>query len=113
MFEMNDDEAREFARALFAPTPVPADLVPRSEPTQEERREHLLSLNRAADSERMMTTPGEVLEDVDGNPIGMTAPTTELVFIGAATITPDDLERAGLTEEDVPNLNITDFTKEK
>lgn len=102
------DERRAFLRRLFdAPRQtVPADVVPQREPNRDERREHLLTLNANADTWAEMTVPGDVILDVDGMPIGVSAPRTEGVYRAASVITERDLERAGLTADAVPNLTV-------
>lgn len=103
------DDTRAFLRRLFTEArevTIPADVVPYPELTRAERREHLLTLNECADTWTEVTLPGEVVLDVDGIPIGVSAPRTECVYRAGSVITERDLERAGLTADDVPKLTI-------
>lgn len=102
-----DDETREFLTHLFeAADSVPEDVVPPTQLTRDERREHLLLMNRIADTYAEITIPGEVILDIDGLPVGVEAARTETVMRGGAVISTRDLELAGLTAEDVPNLCV-------
>lgn len=101
-----DDENRDFVRRLFATEAPPADVVPPTPLTPEERREHLLAMNANAGWAEV-TIPGQVIVDPDGVPTGVEPSRTETVHRGAA-VTRSELERAGLTAQDVPNLTIID-----
>jgi hypothetical protein len=82
---------------------IPRDIVPGSGLD----RDTLLHQNAmVSDIAREVTIPGEVIEDVDGNIIGMTASRTEHVSFGGAVVTRAQLDAAGLTPEDVPNLHV-------
>ena len=101
-----DDETREFLAHLFDRNDsVPEDIVPPTPMTREERREHLLFMNRIADTYAEITLPGEVILDVDGMPVGVGPARTEWVH-RSACVTTADLERAGLTADDVPKLSV-------
>lgn len=102
------DETGEFLRHLMDREPVPRDIVPGAGMT----RETMLRQNAAVGTWSQVTVPGEVLLDVDGCPIGMTASTTEGVYFGGVIVTRSQLARLGLTPEDVPKLHEIDDPKE-
>lgn len=99
---MNDDDAeREFVRELFS-QPVPRDVVPPTGLT----REDVLRMNDNTGTWTQIHTPGEVVEDTDGNPIGVTPDEVETVYFAGAAMTEHELEQLGLSPEDVPNIRI-------
>lgn len=101
----NDDEMREFVRNLFDSTDSPPrDIVPGSGPT----RDDYLRWNDMADTIVEVTVPGEVLLDADGIPNGMTPATTQTVYAAGVVVSTAELERCGLTHDDVPNLRVLD-----
>lgn len=107
---MMDDETRAFLRHLFdEQDPVPRDIVPGTGPD----RETLLRQNEMVGTWNEVTTPGDVLLDPEGVPIGVGPPTTERVFFGGLVITAAELARVGLTPAHVPNLTVTDRPKRK
>lgn len=61
-----------------------------------------------AGAEVTMSTPGQLLEDVDGLPLGVTAPTLETGTLGAPTMHGRILEALGITPDEAcerwPNL---------
>jgi hypothetical protein len=69
-------------------------------------RAELLRLNALPEWAEVIT-PGEVVLDGDGVPIGVGPSTTEVVH-RSFTVTRADLEAAGLTPEDVPVLVVID-----
>lgn len=84
------------------PDPAPRDVVPRPGLT----RETVLAFNEAAGKPVSVTEPGEVVEDVDGIPSHVGAPTETSAFLGRLTITRSQLADLGLTPEEVPNVRI-------
>lgn len=81
---------------------APEDIVPRAGLD----RETILKLNTIALQHATYHVPGELLEDVDGLPLGVGPSTTEPVTIARPVITRTELENAGLTEEEIPNIRI-------
>lgn len=103
--EDGDDDRRELARRLFDPSnSPPADVVPGSGLT----REVLLAQNAATGTWQKVRIPGEVILDVDGNPIGMEPSREESVCFGGTVVTRSQLEKLGLTPDDVPNVKVMD-----
>lgn len=84
----------------------PADLVPH---TDQRTAQHYRDLNDRVGSLVETTTPGEPIEDVDGQIVGMTPSRTERAIVGPAIVDRADLEAVGLRPEDVPNLKVRDF----
>lgn len=83
--------------------PVPPDVLPPKGMTADTIR----ALNRAQHQTISITVPGDVLTDPEGLPVGMTEPRTVTGTL-AARISGADIDRSGLTREDVPNVRITD-----
>ena len=104
MIDDDDQDARDYVRHLFrsARESVPADVVPSSGLT----REDLLRQNDAAGTWVAVTTPGELLFDPDGMPIGVGEAETVPTNVGSTTVTRAQLEQLGLTEQEVPNVHI-------
>lgn len=67
----------------------------------------ILALDAAAGQPVTVTEPGELLDSDDG-PLGVGPATTGTFHMGRPTIAAADLEAAGLSPSDVPNLNIID-----
>lgn len=103
------DQLAWLREALDRAEPAPPDVVPGAGPT----RESWLRMNDAVGTWTEVHTPGEVICDADGIPIGMTAGEVNTVYFGGATVTPAQLEAVGLTPDDVPNLNVVDPPKRK
>ena len=102
-----DDETRDFLRHLFDKAEaVPSDVVPVTKATPAEMRAHYLHMNEIAGTWVEFTTPGEVILDPDGMPIGVGESRTELAYHGGVVVTRAELEATGLTPEDVPNVRI-------
>ena len=74
------------------------------------KRDLYLHFNQAAAkrSELTMTEPGEPVTDVDGNPSHVTQGKTVTGVFAGATFTRREIEAAGLTADDLPNLTIID-----
>lgn len=85
------------------PGPVPPDIVPRNPVTAAAIR----LLDTAQHQPVTITIPGDVLTDPEGVPVGMTEPRTVTGLL-AARVARADITRTGLTEEEVPNVRITD-----
>lgn len=101
---MTDDEKSAFVRALLdREDRPPRDVVP---PGPGPSRETLLAMNDAVGTVVEQVIPGEVLVDLDGVPVAVEPSRTETSVFGGATVTRADLDRAGLTEADVPCLTV-------
>lgn len=103
------DELDWLRNAIDRAESAPPDVVPPTGLT----REDLLRMNDNTGTWTEVHTPGEVICDADGIPIGMTAGETNTVYFGGATVTPAQLEAVGLTPDDVPNLDVVDPPKRK
>ena len=96
-----DDEMRRLVRELFhTDEPRPTTRAPR---TADDYR-------RWNESCGWKTSPPELVEDVDGLPIGVTTSDTPLHATVCVTVA--DLAEVGLTPDDVPNLTIIPSPKE-
>ena len=82
----------------------PKDVVPPAPLT----REQLLRVNDAVGTAVHVSEPGEVLTDTDGVPIGVGPTVTSSATLGSWPVYRDQLDAAGLTPDDVPNLTIID-----
>lgn len=82
----------------------PTDVVPPAPRT----REQILRMNDAVGTAVHVSEPGEILTDTDGMPIGVGPTTTSSATLGSWPVYRDQLDAAGLTPEDVPNLTIID-----
>lgn len=82
--------------------PVPPDVVPRQGVTADTIR----ALDSAQYQTVSITVPGDVLTDPDGLPVGMTEPRTVTGTL-TARISGADIDRNGLTREEVPHVRIT------
>lgn len=74
--------------------------------TSAQDRARLLRLNELVGQSLNVIVPGEVLLDLDGIPAGVTASRHLPALTLGAVIASTELDRAGLTPEDVPNLKI-------
>lgn len=83
-------------------TDCPRDVVPPTAST----RDTLLRMNAMVGEIVTVLNPGEIVEDVDGFPIGMTENTVTRAPFAGAVVTPAHLASVGLTPQDVPNLTI-------
>lgn len=104
---MNEDdrESVDWLREVFEKQPpAPRDVVPAEGLT----RDDLLRMNEAVGTAATGTIPGKVIVDVDGLPIGVEESRTETTVFGGAVVTSADLERNGLTADDVPHLTVMD-----
>lgn len=105
---MYDDETRAWVRNLFARARddqgPPPDVVPPERRPMD--RAELLRLNDQSGWAEV-TIPGEVILDADGIPTGVGPSRTETVH-RSTTVTTDDLESAGLTPDDVPELVVVE-----
>lgn len=103
------DEIREWWRRLLDTSDAPPpDVVPPAPASREEMRAHFLRINDAAGTWVPITTPGEVILDPDGFPIGVEPSRVENHYHGGAEVMLHQLEDVGLTPEDVPNLTVWD-----
>lgn len=105
---MTDDDMnawRTEVREMFARArEVPRDVVPGPGPT----RDDLVRWNATVGQVVTGTIPGRLIEDVDGMPLGV-EPSREITSIfGGASVTTAQLDAAGLTPDDVPNLDVID-----
>jgi hypothetical protein len=83
---------------------APRDVVPPTPPS----REQILRCNEAVGSVMPVSEPGEMDADSEGIPIGVGHTSTTQEFIGALFFYRDQLDAAGLTDDDVPNLTVID-----
>lgn len=84
---------------------APADVVPPSPST----REQILQWNDQIGATVTISVPGQMISDLDGLPAGMTPSEVYTVPLpGRLQVFRDQLDAAGLTEDDVPNLTIID-----
>lgn len=81
---------------------TPRDVVPPAGPSAETLRR----LNNAIGKPIQQKEPGELIEDTDGNPIAVEQSKTHAATLGTVTITAAEVEAAGLTPADLPNLEI-------
>lgn len=81
---------------------APEDIVPPSGLT----REDVLRASAAAGTVVDYTIPGAVLLDADGIPNAVGRPKTGQTVFGGLTITEAQLEKLGLTREEVPGVHI-------
>lgn len=95
------------------PEPVPRDIVRGPGLT----REALKRMNDMTGTVVDYTTPGEVLLDMDGMPNGVGPSTTSRSYFGGVAITPRDVERLGLTDEELTtefqNVRVIDVPNQK
>ncbi|WP_226438617.1 hypothetical protein [Rhodococcus yananensis] len=96
-----DDNTRTWLRDLFGDPPRDDTRGPGLD------RETILRQNDMAGKVVHVTIPGQLVEDADGNPIGMTPNLTESSYFGVC-MTLRNLAEAGLTPDDVPNIRIVD-----
>jgi len=102
--EVNDDEERRaLLRHLIDRDTVPVDIVPTGL-----TRDAVLRMNAAVGTPVQLTTPGEVLLDPAGMPLGVEASSTETILLGGGAVTRSQLVGLGLRPEDVPNLTVMD-----
>lgn len=83
-----DDETRAWLEDLLG-DPAPADVVGGRELSLEALRD----LNSLVGIRAVVTTPGEVVADVDGIPAGVGEPTSEPADVAGAVIHARDLAR--------------------
>lgn len=98
-----DPETRDYLRSVFG-SPPPRDVVRGSGLT----REAVIHQNDMTGKTVQITIPGHVIEDADGNPIGMTPSETSTGTFGGTCMTLRELEAVGLTPEQVPNIRVID-----
>ena len=82
------------------PPPPPADVVPPPGLTIEALRQ----LNDMVGREVVMSTPGRVLCDPDGIPIGIEPGETVLADLASPVISASEIERLGIDPNDFPNI---------
>lgn len=80
----------------------PQDVVPRKGPFADTLRR----LNDAIGQQIEQREPGELMEDIDGNPLAVGMSQHRVATLGAVTVTAAEVEAAGLTPADLPNLEI-------
>lgn len=80
----------------------PRDVVPGSGLT----REDILAMDEAIGTRVNVQTPGEVLCDVDGIPTAVEPTRHRTASLAGVVLTSRDLQRVGLTPEDVPNISV-------
>lgn len=93
---------------MTEPKFVPPDVVPR----RQVQRDALLALNSAVGEVCVVYTPGELLEDVDGAPLGVSDSEFQHFTMARPTVHLAAVQAAGLTAADLPNLRIIDSDKE-
>lgn len=83
----------------------PADVVPKAGITADT----LLRLNSAIGQQISHQEPGEIMTDLDGVPIAAEDPTITEATLGGAVVTAAEVKAAGLTPDDIPNIDVIDF----
>jgi len=96
-----NDESREVLRNLFR-NPAPRDVVRGPGLT----REDLRRMNDRTGKLVETTTPGEVVLDVDGVPIGIERDQHGKAIFGGVAIFESDARRLGWTAEEFPNVIV-------
>lgn len=81
--------------------PTPEDIIPNRRSANYYRQ-----MDQMVGQFITIEIPGQPIEGPDGELIGMTENRTERTYFGGAGVTPTELEQAGLTPADVPNLHI-------
>lgn len=87
--------------------PPPADVVPRPPLTLGTLRR----LNDLAGQHVTVTTPGQVIEDADGIPIGVEPSATTEATMAGAVFTRAELDRLGGHPDNFPNLRFIEPEK--
>jgi hypothetical protein len=82
---------------------IPRDVIPTGMTA-----DALRQLNTIVGKNITVQEPGEIIEDVNGVPIGVTESTTMTAMLGEPVVTAAEVQAAGLTPEDLPNLNIVE-----
>lgn len=83
-------------------TRAPRDVVP----ARGLDRKALIELNAAVGGYVEVHVPGEVVADVDGVPNAVGPTTVESASLARCVVMAADVERAGLTAADLPNIKI-------
>lgn len=83
----------------------PADVVPKAGITAET----LLQLNAAIGQQISHQEPGEIMTDLNGLPSAVEDPTITEATLGGAVVTAAEVKAAGLTPDDIPNIDVIDF----
>lgn len=76
-------------------------------------REALLRLNAAVDAQVAYQGDPELLEDAEGRPLAFLPAPQVGAFIAGVIVTRGELDAAGLTPGDVPNLTVIDPEENK
>ncbi|WP_137149465.1 hypothetical protein [Mycolicibacterium sp. CR10] len=99
----NEHDDREAARQVFGnPSPIPADIVP----TPGLTREDLERQSAAAMKPCTGSIPGQVICDVDGNPIGVEETRYVTAVFAGTAITDVQAEQLGITAGELPGIHI-------
>ncbi|MGD7707250.1 hypothetical protein [Microlunatus sp. Y2014] len=69
-------------------------------------REALAIMNAAAGKPVEYSVPGELLEDVDGQPLGVGPTEVGTAILGRPIISQAEADRLGVTQEEFPNVHI-------
>lgn len=85
-------------------TRAPRDVVP----ARGLDREALIELNAAVGGYVEVIVPGEVVADLDGIPSAVGPSTVERASIARCVVMAADVERAGLTAEELPNIHVVE-----
>lgn len=105
---MTDDEMpNEFLR-MFE-NQAPKDIVPVGELTIETVR----LLDEYAGRTVQVVTPGEILTDPDGIPIGVGPMTRDTVTLAGAVITQREADRLGIDPSEFPNITIVPLSTDQ
>lgn len=99
---MTDDKDYDRSEGFSERHRPPPDVVP----PQPLTREEILRMNDVVGTVQPVSQPGEFDEDADGFPLSVGPSSTAPEFIGALPVYADQLDAAGLTPDDVPNLIV-------
>ena len=80
----------------------PQDIVPPKGLTADTLRH----LNATIGQQIEQREPGELIDDVDGNPLAVGAPQHHIGTLANVAVTAAEVQAAGLTPADIPNIDI-------
>lgn len=110
-FDPDDpDETREAVRRLFANADqTPRDVMPQPGLTREVLEQQSAAYVRSEQGHSSTgTIPGELIEDPDGQPIGVGPSRTVATSFGGTFITQRQAEQFGIEPGDLPGIHIID-----
>lgn len=102
---MNEHDPSDGWDSSRRPSPIPEDVVRYGD---QRTAEHYQRMNDRTGQSIVFRTPGQPIEDVNGSLVGMTPASEEPATFYGAIVTRHELERVGLSPEDVPNLRVID-----